>query len=265
MSDPFPLSDAEIIDEPPPRRRRWRRWLLIAAVLLFILISRSLSIYVSALWFGSVGYSPVYWYILKLKVAIFLIFLILTAVILRAGFSVLERIFAAHALTPRTIIVNNQPVQFAPARYLGPLAWGIALIFALFAGLSMKGKWLEFASYLNRTQTSLSDPIFRKPLEFYLFSLPVLDAISSWLVTITFVLFCAALILLTAITATDDRKECALAFVCDELRRDFRRFGSFSSCVSVDAFISRAFLTFGAIIKRLRALPTPKPTTCFRR
>jgi uncharacterized protein len=194
MSDPFPLSDAEIIDVPPPKRRRWRRWLIGSAVLLFILLSRSLSIYVSALWFGSVGYSPVYWYILKLKVAIFLIFLILTAVILRAGFSLLERIFAAHALTPRTIIVNNQPVQFAPARYLGPLAWGIALIFALFAGLAMKGRWLEFASYLNRTQTSLSDPIFNKPLEFYLFSLPVLDAISSWLVTMTFVLFCAALI-----------------------------------------------------------------------
>ena len=194
MSDRSPLSDSEIIDVPPPKRRRWRRWLIGAAFLLFILISRSLSIYVSALWFGSVGYSPVYWYILKLKVAIFLIFLVLTAVILRAGFSLLERIFAAHASTPRTIFVNNQPVQFAPARYLRPLAWGVALLFALFAGLSMKGRWLEFASYLHRTQTSINDPIFNKPLEFYLFSLPVLDSLSSWLVTITFVLFCAALI-----------------------------------------------------------------------
>ena len=87
-------------------------------ILLFILLSRSLSIYVSALWFGSVGYSTVYWYILKIKVALFLIFFILTAVILRAGFLLLERIFAAHASKPRTIIVNNQPVQFSPARYL---------------------------------------------------------------------------------------------------------------------------------------------------
>ncbi|HEX4898986.1 MAG TPA: UPF0182 family protein, partial [Pyrinomonadaceae bacterium] len=194
MSDQFPVSDAEIIDVAPARRRRWRRWLLGAAVLLFILLSRSLSIYVSALWFGSMGYSPVYWYILKFKVVLFLIFLLLTAVILRTGFFLLERIFAVHALAPRTVIVNNQPVQFAPARFLRPVSWGIALIFALFAGFSMKGKWLEFAAYLNRTQTSLSDPIFQKPLEFYLFSLPVLDAISSWLVTLTFVLFCAALI-----------------------------------------------------------------------
>ncbi|HEU4477164.1 MAG TPA: UPF0182 family protein, partial [Pyrinomonadaceae bacterium] len=194
MSAPFPISDSEIIDVPPPRRRRWRRWLLGALVLLFIVISRSLSIYLSALWFGSLGYSSVYWYILKLKVGIFLVSLILTALILRAGLSVLERIFSVHALAPRTIMVNNQPVQFSPGRFLRPVAWGIALIFAFFSALSMKGKWLEFAAYLHRTPTALSDPIFQKPLEFYLFSLPVLDAISSWLIMITFVLFCAALI-----------------------------------------------------------------------
>jgi hypothetical protein len=194
MSDPFPLSDDEVIDVPPSRRRRWRLWLLFGLVLLFIVFSRSLSVYVSALWFGSLGYSNVYWYMLKLKVVLFLGFFLLTALILRAGFSLLERTFAVHALRPRTIMVNNQPVEFAPARYLRPLAWGIALLFALFAGLAMKGEWLKFASYLNRTSTTLTDPIFQKPLEFYLFSLPVLNALSSWLVTLTFTLFCAALI-----------------------------------------------------------------------
>ena len=194
MSHPFPLSDEEIIDVPPPRRRRWRRWLLGAIVLLFIVLSRSLSIYISALWFGSLGYASVYWYILKFKVVLFLVFFLVTALILRAGFLLLERAFAVQALAPRTILVNNQPVQFAPARFLRPLAWGISLLFALFTGLAMKGKWLEFAAYLKRTSTSLTDPIFQKPLEFYLFSLPVLDALSSWLVSMTFVLFCAAVI-----------------------------------------------------------------------
>ncbi len=194
MSHQFPDSETEIIDVPPPRRRRWRRWLLGGLVLLFILISRSLSIYVSALWFGSVGYANVYWYILKLKVALFLGFFLLTAIVLRAGFSILERTFAIHALARRTILVNNQPVEFSPERFLRPLAWGVALVFALFSGLAMKSKWLEFAAYFNRTPTGLSEPIFQKPVEFYLFSLPVLDAISSWLVTVTFVLFCAAVI-----------------------------------------------------------------------
>ena len=58
----------------------------------------------------------------------------------------------------------------------------------------MKSKWLEFANYIKQSPTTLSDPIFQKSLSFYLFSLPVLDSLSSWLLTLTFVLLCAALI-----------------------------------------------------------------------
>lgn len=193
MSRPFPISDDEVIDVPPPTRRRWRLWLVGVLILLFIALSRTLSIYVSALWFGSLGYSGVYWYILKFKVMLFLVFLALTLVILRGGFWFLERVFAVNVLEPRTIMVNNQPFKFAPARLLRPVSWAVALLIALFSGLAMKSKWLEFASYLNQTPTVLSDPVFGKSLSFYLFSLPVLDSISSWLVTLTFVILCAAL------------------------------------------------------------------------
>ena len=194
MSRPFPPDDDEIIDVPTSNRRHWKRWLIGGLILLFIVLSRSLSIYVSALWFGSLGYSDVYWYILKFKVILFLIFLALTAAILRGGFWLLERLFASQVREPRTIMLNNQPVQFSPARFIRPVSWGVALIFALLSGLTMKSKWLEFANYINQSPTTLSDPIFQKSLSFYLFSLPVLDSISSWLLTLTFVLLCAALI-----------------------------------------------------------------------
>lgn len=194
MSRPFPVSDAEIIDvPPPPKRRRWLRWLIAGAVLLFLALSRILAVYVSALWFGSLGYSNVYWYIFKLKLALFLIFFLLTVLILRCAFWLLERAFAAHALQPRTIMLNNQPFQFSPARFIRPVSWVVAAVFGLFSGLAMKGKWQEFANYTNQAPTSLSDPIFQKSLGFYLFSLPVLDSLSSWLITLSFIVLCAAL------------------------------------------------------------------------
>ncbi|HET6647363.1 MAG TPA: hypothetical protein VFH01_08555, partial [Pyrinomonadaceae bacterium] len=71
MSNRSPFADDEVIDVAPTRRTRWRKWALAAFVLLFIVLSRSLSIYVSALWFGSLGYSSVYWYIFKLKTGLF--------------------------------------------------------------------------------------------------------------------------------------------------------------------------------------------------
>jgi uncharacterized protein len=194
MSTPFPFSDREIIDVPPPRRRHWRRWLILVLFLLFIALSRSLSIYVSALWFGSLGYSAVYWYIFKLKVALFLVFLLLTIAILRGAFWLLERAFATEALETRTVMLNNQPFQFSPARFMRPVAWAVAVLFGLFFAFGMKSSWQEFALYKNQAPTTLIDPIFQKSLGFYLFSLPVYDLLSSWLTSLAFVVLCAAVI-----------------------------------------------------------------------
>ncbi|MBC8029535.1 MAG: UPF0182 family protein [Pyrinomonadaceae bacterium] len=193
MSNPFPISDSEVIDVPPPKRRRWRRYLLAGILLLFLAFSRILAIYVSALWFGSIGYSPVYWYIFKLKAGLFVVFLVLTVLILRGAFWLLERAFAAHALEKRTIMVNNQPFEISPARFIRPLAWLLAIGFGIFTGLAMRGAWQEFANYFNQAPTNLYDPIFQKSLGFYLFSLPLLEAMSSWLMTLAFVVLCAAL------------------------------------------------------------------------
>src|SRR6185436_15557846 len=172
--------------------RRWRVWVIAGLILTLIALYRSLSIYLSALWFGSLGYSDVYWYIFKLKLALFLVFTVLTVVILRGALWLLGRVFGADTLARRTIIINNQPVEFSPARFVGPIGWLLAIMFGLFYGVAMKSEWQHFALYLNRVPTALHDPIFGKPLGFYLFSLPVYDSLSSWLTALSFVVLCAA-------------------------------------------------------------------------
>ncbi len=93
-------SDFEIIDvTPKPKKKpRWRLWIILAIVLVSILSLPSLiGIYVNSLWFDSLGYSPVYWYQFKLKIALFFAFALLTFVILRGAFWLLGRAFASHA------------------------------------------------------------------------------------------------------------------------------------------------------------------------
>ncbi len=189
-----PVDDAEIIEIQPPARRRWRRWVLGGVVLLFILLSNSLGIYVSALWFGSLGYQDVYWYIFQLKAALFVGFALVTVAILRGSFWLLERVFSPHVLATRTFIVNNEPVQFSPARFLRPAAWIIAILAGLVFGVAMKSQWQAFALYFNQSAGGQVDPIFQKPLSFYLFTLPVYDSISSWLVSLTFIVLAAAIV-----------------------------------------------------------------------
>src|SRR5438132_12281026 len=126
MSKPLSFdAEGEIIDVDPPnrKRRRWRWWLLLVIIALLIAAGRAVSIYVSALWFGSLGYSQVYWYMFRLKIELFVVFLILTTAILRGGFWLIERAFGSYVLDRRTVFINRRPVNISPASMLRLLAW----------------------------------------------------------------------------------------------------------------------------------------------
>jgi uncharacterized protein len=164
----------------------------VAVILLFSL-SRIVSIYISALWFDSLGYSSVYWYIFKLKLLLFVGSAVLTALLLAATFLLFQRLFGAYAFEKRTIILNNQPFQFSPAKFIRPLGWIIAAFFGLTYGFKLKEHWRQFALFWNQPSTNIYDPIFGKSLGFYLFSLPLYDLLSSWLLGVAFVILVAAL------------------------------------------------------------------------
>ncbi len=185
--------NGEVIDVGPRKRRRLKIWIIIAAVVLLISFSRILSIYLSSLWFESLGYSSVYWYVLKAKLALFAGAAILTALLLSATFLLFQRLFGAYAFESRTIILNNQPFQFSPAKVIRPLGWLVAAVFGLIYGFQQKEHWREFALYWHQPATNIYDPIFGKSLGFYLFSLPLYDRLNSWLLGITFIILCAAI------------------------------------------------------------------------
>jgi uncharacterized membrane protein (UPF0182 family) len=184
--------NAKVIDVGQ-RRRRFKIWIVVALLLLFISLSRILSIYLSALWFGSLGYSSVYWYIFKAKALLFIGSAVLTALLLSATFLLFQRLFGAYAFESRTIVLNNQPFQFSPAKFIRPLGWIVSAIFGLIYGFQLKDSWRQFALYLHQPATSIYDPIFGKPLGFYLFSLPLYDLLSSWLFGVAVIILVAAL------------------------------------------------------------------------
>jgi len=197
MSQPISLDPGgEIIDvgHTKPRRRRWGWWLLGAIVVFVFVASRGLSIYISALWFGSLGYSTVYWYMFKLKIALFAIFFALTVIILRGGFWLIGRAFASISFDRRTIFVNQQPVNFSPSRVLRPLAWVVSVLAGLVFGLGMRDAWRSFALYFHGSPGDYSDPIFNQPLGFYLFTLPVYEALSTWLLYLSIIILVGAVI-----------------------------------------------------------------------
>jgi uncharacterized membrane protein (UPF0182 family) len=85
-----------------------------------------------------------------------------------------------------TIIVNGQPVQIPVGPALRLIALGVSLLIAFITGAGLMTEWptLALAWYGRTAGGGAVDPIFGKPLTFYLFSLPTLNLISGWLMTL---------------------------------------------------------------------------------
>jgi uncharacterized membrane protein (UPF0182 family) len=186
---------AETIDWPPQRRprRRGRLVLLVIAAAILLGGGTALSYYVDALWFESLGYGAVFWMTLNLQAAVFTAFFALTFLALYGGYLALKPARLSD-LAGGAILINGQPLRLPVEPVLRLIAVVVALVIALISGASMMAEWSSLSLYwyssggpVDRAAASL-DPIFGRPLHFYLFTLPAWELVSGWLLTLTIIL-----------------------------------------------------------------------------
>jgi uncharacterized protein len=181
----------ESIDWPPAhaaRPRRRRRLLLILAVLAVIFFGgrTALSNYVDLLWFRSLGYGDVFWRTLSLQWGVFAAFAAATFLILYGSFLALKRAHRADLPTGHTILIGGRPVKFPVDPVLRLFALGVSLAIAAATGAGMMAEWPTLALfwYAPRPIGGVMDPIFGKPLNFFLFTLPAWQLIAAWLLSL---------------------------------------------------------------------------------
>ncbi len=191
--------DAEIIDITPKLKRGGGggklKWFVFAAVVLsFVALFEGIGLYTESLWFDSLGFVSRFWSVLVLRCGLFVVFGVLTFLILRGGFYALERFFGLDKLAPRMIIVNKLPVDVNPSRFLKPLAWVVALFFSVSFAFGLSEDWQTWTLFLHQPLTTAVDPIFGNSNGFYLFSLPVYQSIFSWLISLSVILLIASIV-----------------------------------------------------------------------
>jgi len=188
----------------PRAPRRWRRpvLLLIAIGGVFFAVQSGLSYWVDLLWFGSLGYADVFWQTWRLQWGIFAIFAIVTFAILYGAFTALKRSHQDSLPSDHKIILGGQPVTLSVEPVLRIAAPLVALAVALVTGSAMMDQWptLGLFWYAPHSGSGVADPIFGRPLEFFLFTLPAWQLILGWLLTLS-AIACAAAILFFLITA----------------------------------------------------------------
>jgi uncharacterized membrane protein (UPF0182 family) len=170
----------------PPRRGRFILIFVVLAVIFFG-ARTALSYYVDVLWFGSLGYGEVFWKTLGMQWGIFAFFTVATFLILYGSFLALKRAHLPDLPSGHTIYIGGQQLKLPVEPVLRLIALGISLVIAAGTGASMMVEWPTFALFWYApgvTGSGVSDPIFGRPLNFFLFTLPAWQLIAGWLLTL---------------------------------------------------------------------------------
>lgn len=172
--------------------------IVVVAVVAY-LCSTSVSYYVDYLWFGALGYASVFWTRLALRAAVFCAFAVVTFIVLYGAYWALRPEHLGE-LPGATILVNRQRVELpiVPLLNLGALV--VSLAIAAQSGATMSGSWTTLVLWRYAPHTATLDPIFGRPLGFYLFQLPAWDLLTGWL-TMLAAIVCAVAAVFVGLTA----------------------------------------------------------------
>ncbi len=196
----------DLIDMPypePPTPKRRRVLILALIVIALLLASRTLLSYVvDLLWFKSLGFGDVYWKTFGLEAGIFFAATLLTFFVLYGAFFVIRRSHSGDLPSARAIIIGGQPVSLSVEPVLRFLSIGGSIVIALITGAALVSEWPTFALFFHAPHSagsvpgSITDPIFGKPLNFFLFTLPAWQVLNDWLLTIAFITVAVAVLFL---------------------------------------------------------------------
>jgi hypothetical protein len=157
--------------------------LFIAVIMILMLSWRGIELLADWFWFQEVGRQVIFsvTFLTQMKVAalfggaFFVIFYL--------------NLFLAARLSSRGYWVDPDNLIQIPPWEAGLKPFGVllllgSLIFALFAALRGSAQWEIFLRYLNGTPFGTQDPLFGRDISFYVFQLPFLKYLYSWLMTV---------------------------------------------------------------------------------
>jgi uncharacterized protein len=166
----------------PYARRRWPMVAIGIIVAAFVVLTFLSNFYVDLLWYREVDLSQVFWTRIWTQAGLASAFFVTFFAMLLVNLYVTRRLAPkVVALTPEQEIVERFRENVEPY-----LRWAIPLgaaVLSIFVGLAASGHWQEFLLWRSRGDIVFGSPegLFARDPAFYVFTLPWLKYLQSWL------------------------------------------------------------------------------------
>lgn len=190
-----------------PRRRRRRRGeprsnrlriaviVVVAALVVLLLTARGIArFYTDYLWFDTLSQRKVFTGVLGAKIALVAIFTGGFFLVMFVNLTIGDRLAARYRLTsePDEIVDRYQALVRGK---LVLVRAAVSLLFALIAGVAVSGQWRDWLLFTHGVKFGVKDELFNRDVGFYVFQLPFLTFLVSWLF--------AALVIVFVVTAVN--------------------------------------------------------------
>lgn len=164
-----------------------RRWILAAAAVVVVLIvafSVASSFYIDLLWFRELKFTSVFWTTLRTKILLGLVFGLLFFALLYANLLIVRR--SSPSGPPLRIVSPEQEALDRLRRMVDPyLRWVVptaCAVLALLVGINTSSQWSTYLLWRNGQGESfgVQEQLFNRDPSFYIFTLPWLHFLQSW-------------------------------------------------------------------------------------
>jgi uncharacterized protein len=188
---------SDLFDDPAPaqgvsRRARIVIWTVVLGIVALFVVKGFATLWTDKLWFSAIGYDSVFTKVFWVKVGLFAVFGALMAAAVGLA------MWVAFRYRP---FLHPAMLQSGTERYreaINPIRtylWiGISLVIGAFAGASAAGNWRTFELWLNGGSFGEKDPYFHKDVGFYVFDLPWLHMIVSFVMVASIIAVVANLL-----------------------------------------------------------------------
>lgn len=158
----------------------------IALIALFFILlpfgGQALNLYIDWLWFGEVGQREAFLTILGSKLKVGFVIGLASFLVIYLNLLVALR-FKSSASQPISLNLAGIPQLQQILSRLGLVGAGLALFLSFSYGLWAASNWQNTLFFFNGSSFGQTDPLFNKDLSFFVFRLPFLLDMQSWLFT----------------------------------------------------------------------------------